>query len=489
MGALMSTAHNAVRVGHLALKLPRAALATGAQALIEESLELCAAEFGAQHLVIRHLNLGRLQLASGVTRQRMHAAVRDAVYAAARLALPASASSAHQADAVVFSSTLEARAQLACQLLVEPSAPTQWYWPRAVPDWHPGMGAQPLLAALTRSAEGRVALAKAMSARATVPLVRAQGQGFATLAFTEDEALKLLALWPGLSSPGALQSAAPGSAVALWLDVQDLLARAPYLAAEPVEVQRQLASKRTFSRQDAEAVNAPIATSPISAPPRAQEAPRLALAPKMHTAEHARERGDAPLRHNPAEPSARDEPFAHAEDTHLVPRNPAPVMLSPQIPWTTVQDEVFSLFAGLFLLIQPLRFLGFESWLTRHPAHAAAGFGWQLLAHIADRQKLPAKDGVRACLWLGTDDKADSLALHAWCAALKGLLRRRTGHTLAAVVKRRGWITRSDGGLSVRFGQNGAEIGLRRMRFDLDPQFVPWLGLHIAYRYEDRLGS
>jgi hypothetical protein len=489
MGAPMSAVLSSVRVKNLALKLPRANLAPQAQALIEESLELCAAEWGQQHLVIRRLSLGRLQLATGARRKDIHAAVRHAVQAAARQALPAFAPSAHQADAVVFSSALEARAMLASQLLDDPSAPLSWYWPRAVPEWQPGMGAQPLLVALTRSAEGRVALAKAMSMRAVTPPMHMHGHEVATLTVTEVEALNLLAIWPGFPLFGDRQMVLPGNALPLWLGLQGLLAAAPHLAAEPDAVRRMLADKLASNTQNVDAANAPPTPLKISAPRRLAEAQHLAFAHDLRTTEHFGEPRVAPVRHRPAEQDVLAEAVAYANEAPLKQRSPTSAVPSLQAPQAPMQDEVFSPFAGLFLLIQPLRFLGFEQWLARHPIQAAAGFGWQLLAHVADRQKLPEKDGARACLWSVTDDKADPLLLHTWRAALNGLLRRKTGHTLAAVVKRRGWITRSDAGLSVRFPQNGADIGLRRMRFDLDPQFVSWLGLHVAYRYEDRLGS
>jgi hypothetical protein len=138
----------------------------------------------------------------------------------------------------------------------------------------------------------------------------------------------------------------------------------------------------------------------------------------------------------------------------------------------------------VFLLVRPLAQMGLPDWLDRRPALAAGGFGRLLLHAVAERMRVPADDPLFAAL--GAEPMGDSsVPLTAWRVGLDRWLRRVARVRLADVVRRRGWIAAATEGVSVRFRLSTADLRLRRRALDVDPGWVPWLGLAVRYHYRD----
>lgn len=56
--------------------------------------------------------------------------------------------------------------------------------------------------------------------------------------------------------------------------------------------------------------------------------------------------------------------------------------------------------------------------------------------------------------------------------------------TLAWLVERDAQVIASPGWIELVFSLDGVSLALRRAGLDLDPGWVPWLGVVIRYRYE-----
>lgn len=167
--------------------------------------------------------------------------------------------------------------------------------------------------------------------------------------------------------------------------------------------------------------------------------------------------------------------------TRAPERTPAP----EHMPATDASKELPSAAAGLFLLIRPLVLMGLQDWLDRDPDLAADGFARELLRVIGHRYRAPADDPVFAVLDQRSSAILPDQALTAWRVGLDRWLRRRARIKLAEVVRKRGWISASDDAVNVRFRVEAAELRLRRLALDVDPGWVPFLGLAVRYHYRD----
>ena len=468
-------------VRRLSLRLPRPELASPAQWAIEDALRLAGRDCGARHVVIRRLSLGRLAWGAGAALRDLAGLVDTKLRALIDAALPAESTDAAQADAVYFSSPAAARAVLAAKLL-RGETPQAWFWPRAVPDFEPQApdALERQMLALWAAPEGRVHLAADMAA-----LAAERSPAQVEAAIPPAVARRLTVLWPGraaqanaapvfLSVDAAPQRMAPGlAAIAFALPqaspVRDLVIALALIAAAP-----QLAEEPALAIA--------LAARVVATPASERKAPVMPMARPLRLNADA----GSTLRASPQPamrfaPDAR-QPLRPATDSSEAAR-PFPPAAAPAQARQLWPDEARSAAAGLFLLVQPLRFLGFEAWLKRHPDETAGGYGATLLRDIARRLRVLEDDPLWTYLRQGDQEPFDT---RPWRTALAGLLRRRCKLTLAAVVRRKGWLSGGRTSLDIRYPAQSADIRLRRMAFDIDPGRVAWLGLTLAYHYRDR---
>jgi hypothetical protein len=174
--------------------------------------------------------------------------------------------------------------------------------------------------------------------------------------------------------------------------------------------------------------------------------------------------------------------------------------------------------AGLYFLLHVLRRLGIAGAVEECPALAEASIAAHVLRNIAARLGVVEDDPI--LLGLGLSDAEfeapkDLLAampraawpcnlhwnearnftsrtlLRVWTLGVRRWCWREAGLTAREIVERRGmvWMTRTD--LDVTLALEDADVRIRRMGLDIDPGWVPWLGVtgrvvRFHYRETDR---
>lgn len=158
-----------------------------------------------------------------------------------------------------------------------------------------------------------------------------------------------------------------------------------------------------------------------------------------------------------------------------------------EFPDSFPQQGMTSDAAGLFLLVNALRILGWREWLALHPQWLLHRPSAALMNKVAKHYRVSAGDPARQ-IWAVMEPMPAQLdeALTLWRRGLDGWLRRRTGKRLAAIVSRRGWIIQESERISVRFRLRDIDIGMRRHALDRDPGWTDWLGFSLRYYFDDR---
>ncbi|WP_372617585.1 hypothetical protein [Falsiroseomonas sp.] len=486
-------------VSRLRLRGPPA-LAFRANARAEEALRLAAPE-GERLLVLRRLALGRLPVTGGAAlwEARAGLALREAGARAVHALSPGAAA----VEAVWFASVAEAR-WLLLRELAAGRWPEAWFWRLAVPGWR-GLSLAAwvprLIAAGMRDAESEVALARAVlrlaeagllprvvqaleaapappraePAQVAAPRSSAPARGGRMAVEAPRLAVRLMDRHAAVARArllAAMRAAPPQGRAAAWLARLALLAAAPEAAAQPdllvAMTEAVIAGEGT------------PAAAPRGAMPQAAPAAQVASSREAQ----ARPGGSGPLPDArpispPATPRRRTPPAGEAQP------DPAAVVARARPAAATPDDDAerFSRAAGVLLLVRPLARMGLPGWLDRHPVLAASGFVRALLRHVALRMRVPAEDPLLGLL--PAEDALPGTALDAWRVGLDRWLRRRARRRLAEVARRPGWLACTEDRIAVRFPADAADARLRRLALDVDPGWVPWLGLAIRYHFRD----
>lgn len=490
----------AVAVRRLSVRVPPGQGAAARQRA-EDALFLAAPD-ETRLVILRHLPLGRISVRADARAWTARAAAR--IEERRARAVHAAAAGAEGAEAVWFRSVEEAEALLLL-LLAAGQAPSAWFWRLAVPHWR-GLGLAPLIADWAARAAHEPAQAVAL-ARALVAAIAA---GFlpALVAAAPPRVPR-----PAAGAAAALPSAAPRSptasalptaerlmarhgvgvqhavrtmlctgsaaATAAWLVRQVLLAAAPELAGHEAALET-LAAALVAAWSAPGALPVPTAVEALAPAAPSPEAEALSPARPEPPGERdvpARPHRPWPRHDRPAPPAV-----AVALPSGSVPR-PAGDAPSDAVP--AASQEHASAGAGVLLAIPALERLGLGARLAGDPEAAAAAFGRHLLRHIAARARLPPGDALFLLLE-APDPPPDAGRLHAWRVGLDRWLCRRARLRLCDLARRPGWLHRAEAILQVRFPVDAADLRLRRLALDSDPNWVPWLGLSVRYHYRDR---
>jgi hypothetical protein len=501
-------------VSRLHLRVPRGHLGP-TRARIEDALSRAGTD--ERLLLLRRLDFGRVQVGRSAAYWAQAAGLRIAD--ARSRALHGASPGAERADAVWFHSSAEAW-MLLLRALAAGSVPAAWFWRLAVPGWNGALLNVWLPEVMREAARNPEVLVRA--AHALAPVIEAGGcaQTLAALAATsapmpqEGEAPRAAAeasaiaaamvrrlmerLVPAAlaSIAAAMHSGAGGPAARAWLARLVLTARVPELAAAPLVlaqagnalVELLLATRRPLDRDaiGADATAGPARSldeqSPRDPAPPAKDL-EVSAGKVLNPEDLEASANDVP---NPDEPAAHD---SHARD-HDIAEAARRETLDPDVPLPEIAVERVSQVAGLFLVVPALSGLGLSGWLDRHPELAYEGFARRLLATIATRMGAGPHDPVLRAL-MPDDTTAAEIAtrdapeLKAWRVGLDRWLRRKADIGLAETVRHRGWIIADAERVSVRFRLDDADIRLRRRALDIDPGWVPWLGLTVHYVYRD----
>jgi hypothetical protein len=174
--------------------------------------------------------------------------------------------------------------------------------------------------------------------------------------------------------------------------------------------------------------------------------------------------------------------------------------------------------AGLYFLLNALRWLGIAAALDGCPALAEADLATHIVRKLAREAGVVDNDPILLCLQPSQPDFAlpeELLAnpahephvwprgfapsrravlgsqyfLRVWTVAVKWWIWRTGRLTLRDVTRRYGrvWLTRTD--LDVTFPLAAADLRIRRIGLDIDPGWLPWFGEYgrvVRFHYRDR---
>lgn len=494
-----------VAVNRLAVAAPAGRLAD-ARMRVEDALRLVAVD-DDRLFVFRRFDFGVMPQAA---RSSIWYATADKMLKSLTAsAVHASSPSAAASHAVWFRSRHEANALL-LRLLARGIAPNAWFWRLAVRDWQ-GISLNewlPQLFALIRNDQSQ----RVTVARALIQALEEVGGGAIIPALAGLPNISRGALSVGVSKDVA-------NLDMLSLPTDHIGTAVTVIARHHPAVQRQLAQILPDARQDLKARYwlALVAITAVAIELDAKPAQFAALANLILTksfwdqfpllvssAEHKRPRarGNAPIvaeksivephaRHHASvaadqvTPLVEGQRTSHDDMTVVNALRVAKNIIPPSAPLVTTHElERRSTAAGLWLVIPSLCKMGLAEWLDQKNRAEWSSFGHLLLAHMAQRQRVTPDDPALANLWLDTEISAEWLS--AWRVGLDRWLRRRARIRLCDLVRKRGWISVGDASVTVRFNPHDADVRLRRFALDLDPGWVPWLGLAVRYEYCDR---
>lgn len=513
-------------VSRLELRVPQGHLGA-TRARIEDALSRAGTD--ERLLLLRSLDFGRMPV--GRSTAYWAEAAGAHIVAARSRAVHGTSPGADRADAVWFHSAGEAW-MLLLRALASGRHPTAWFWRLAVRGWDDGplnVWLPKVLHEAARNAEVMV-----RTAHALVPVIEAGMWAPILLALPPlaepsvpppkasqgGQALGIAASEASTISPATVQRLmarlSPGALVAVaaavrsrsgsfgsraWLARLVLVAHVPELAAAPAVLAEaaNAIAELLLTEPHPPDRRPPHEGAPVGSVRSGDErSPRkpMPATTDAGSADNARDRNDPPARNNPA----------REHDTTLAERA-ASSRPEPDVPPPDIAVERESRVAGLFLVIGALSRLGLPRWLDRHPELAHEGFARQLLLAIAARMGAGPDDPVRRALTpddatravaVDTTSEAsapretalevagpDPSAMDAWRVGLDRWLRREARISLSETVRRRGWIVADAERISVRFRLDAADIRLRRRALDIDPGWVPWLGLTVHYVYRD----
>jgi hypothetical protein len=510
-----------IQVQRLHLRGPPAS--TGRAAFrIEDALRTEVVDDG-RFILIRRLALG--PMASGSRPRAFPDQLAGAYRRMVDQARHGGNDGAADVDCVWFRDADEARLVLV-RLLAAGRQPRGWFWKLAVPDWRD----RPLEEWIAEQLRAHVARADGAALTALVmalvaasatgilvdALVTAIGPRPSTFRVSPIEPLAGVAhraasdagpglareadpdLWPPgtdraaayrvatllAAMPRPLLSAlaqvarSSGTGAPLRMIAEAMIVRQrPELALSP-GLRRGYAEEWVRQLVDPDRRRAAATPLPVVAPSRAQEA--------RDPGRSAPERRGSPA----PDKAATLVPAAMPKDAVAGAVSPASDRPVPAFEESQVDPERFSAYAGLLLVIVPLIALGWREWLADREELIGDAPTARLM-HAVSRHYHVAEDDPVAQLFTPPLDDNDATRdwLVAWRIGLDRWLRRQTRVRLAALVHRRGWITRTEEGAMVRFPVEAADIRLRRLALDRDPGWVDWLGMSVRFAYRDRPGD
>lgn len=160
-------------------------------------------------------------------------------------------------------------------------------------------------------------------------------------------------------------------------------------------------------------------------------------------------------------------------------------------------------YGGLLFLLGVLEDSGVLQDMLHNPAMMGRPFRWMLqslaIALVQTQPDDPAV-GVFSGMGLSSENAwedegpptdEESTAIHSWVAWVADHLQRRMGmvdvpenELIAFVCRRPAEIVSDPGWIEVTFAPREVSTEIRRAALDLNPGYIPWLGIVLRFRYE-----
>jgi len=465
------------RVRRLQLHAPTGAQARRGALLIEDALRTASLPIADQGrlVVVRRLDLGVIDPAAPASRVALQ--LEDAFRRLHASAVSFDSPAAAAADAVFFADALSALIALV-RRFARHQPLDGWFWRSAVPGWEPHSDRPHhwgwLIERSLDHPTGPAALvAEALAADALDELFVAMSPSFAAAALhrmgVSNISVPIDATAPGFSVAARtwltlrLRAAPELDERVLFLATQLALAHQPTLAADPHLPGRVIAALLHWGPSAI-----PSALAPFF-PPTSSRKPSAASRP-IGRGRQPGEDPRAPAGSSPGQTFLAPEPDAP-------PADPA-----DEVPISPVTSH-----AGLLFLIPLLRRLGFEARLATNPVLLEAAFPARLLLHVGERLGLDRQDPLAIALrsLFPEEPPPAELPFAPWVSALRKACRRLARVHLGAIVRRPGRLCVAPANLDLTFAPAQADLRLRRAGLDLDPGWIPWLGLVVRYHYSD----
>ena len=183
---------------------------------------------------------------------------------------------------------------------------------------------------------------------------------------------------------------------------------------------------------------------------------------------------------------------------------------------TEYQPSALSRHAGFYFLLHVLRHLGIVEFMAAHPELADINFPWLLLRALARHTGIKDDDPIisfagkvsdenLACSFevklpenwksvfpanyaIGYGELSAATLIRCWIIAVHRWLKRYGHLKISEVVNRRGAVAYARPQTDITLLLNDVDMRIRRLGLDLDPGWVPWLGLILHIHYERVLG-
>lgn len=471
------------RVHSLRLTAPNEQLVRRGALLIEDALRIATLPDTRRLVLIRSLNLGRID----PTRSSVAVALRLEAALAAQRAIYADSSGAGAAPAVYFRDEVEPYVLLIMRLLGGYATP-EWFWASAIVHWQrlpktapaavallieqvavqQGTAAAIALLAEIHERHALPALLDVLPLSAGAPLLRAFGWQPAPSAEQVPAEVATALRWPVRSWVERWGAAHP---LTQWLVAGVLAAAAPARLAYP---DRLLATAAAVS-------NYWVMTSSVT--------------PGVHTNE------PSPL------PAPRKTAARETHDPAVAPSIPLPPEALLTQDAAEPAERWWSAGAGLVLTINILERLGIAQLLGQSTVLRDCAFPQRLLQQLADLIDLPPADPIRAVFALpedalpapaalapafGAESGVDNtqlipwaMFLREWVWAISRWLAVFTEIDLIPLLARPGYVQATKTHVDVFFRHDQADIRIRRAGIDINPGWTVWLGRVITFYYAD----
>ena len=174
-----------------------------------------------------------------------------------------------------------------------------------------------------------------------------------------------------------------------------------------------------------------------------------------------------------------------------------------EYPTPDIRQTAFTEFGGLLFILPLIEAIGIPGEIEDHPQLGFRPFRWVLNQFARELVNTDERDpAVMAFCGIAPDDpfpwsdemkpaESESTVMQDWRSRIAALLKERLDieessdeRVIDIVCRRRAQILVEPGWLEIVFSIEDISTQIRRATLDLDPGYIPWLGVVLRFRYE-----